>query len=117
MGLEMYKTLEAIKRLTATNLQKEFEILNDFCMEAVNFANRCDTHVALKDLVFAQQAAHRLREDAERRFIDGLITKDEYVEIADQSLTLIYEELTAEIMNSIVKSCDCKRGEVQLQER
>ena len=114
MAGEMYETLETLKKLTEVNLKKEFENLQDFCTSSINFANRCDTHLALKDLVFAEVAAHRLREDAERRFIDGLITKNEYVEIADQSLALIYDELTAEIMNAIVKSCECKKGEVRL---
>ena len=114
MAGEMYKTLETLEKLTKTNLGKEFELVRDFCTSSINFANRCDTRVALKDLIMAEMAAHRLREDSERRFVDGLITKDEFAEISNQSLSLIYDELTAEIINALVKSCDCARGEVTL---
>ena len=114
MAGEMYKTLTRLYNLTETNLKKEFENLRDFCSSSVHFANRCDTHLALKDLIMADFAAHRLREDAGRRFVDGLITKDELAEISDQSVSLVHEELTAEVMNAIVKSCECKQGEVRL---
>ena len=114
MAGEMYKTLEKLYNLTETNLKKEFGNLRDFCASSVHFANRCDTHLALKDLIMADFAAHRLREDAGRRFVDGLITKDELAEISDQSVSLVHEELTAEVMNAIVKSCECKQGEVTL---
>jgi hypothetical protein len=114
MAGEMYKTLETLKKLTETNLSKEFENVKDFCTSSVHWANRCNGYLALKDLVFAELAAHRLREDAERRFVDGLITRDEFAEISDQSLSLIYDELTAEVNNAIVESCECTKGKIKV---
>ncbi|GAI15686.1 unnamed protein product [marine sediment metagenome] len=106
---EFYKNLEGLKRVTQTNLPKQFENVQDFCTSSIHFANRCNMNLALKDLVLAEMAAHRLREDAERRFIDGLITKVEYIEISDRSLSLIAHELPDEVTTALAKSCECAK--------
>jgi hypothetical protein len=110
MDGEIDQTLKRLKELTKTNLSKSFEHLNDFCASSINHAHRCDLNLVLKDIAFAELAAHRLREDADRRYFDGKITLEEYKEISDLSTSLIFEKLSKEVSNAIVYSCGCVKS-------
>jgi DNA primase large subunit len=110
MDGEMDQTLKRLKELTETNLSKSFEHLNDFCTSSINHAHNCDINLALKDIAFAEMAAHRLREDADRSYFDRKITLNEYEEISNLSTSLIFEKLSQEVANSIVYSCGCVKG-------
>jgi len=104
----MYDRLKKLEELTKTNLQSQEQTFRDMAELSVNFANRCDIQQALRDFVLAQLAGKRLRDDALQRYIDGFITSNEYTDIVDESLEVVFQGLPAEITNSLVKSCGCK---------
>jgi len=107
---EFYKTLESLEKVTKTNLSKQFDNVKDFTESAIHFANRCDLTLAIKDALFAEMSAERLRQDASHKYSDGLITADEYFQIHNESLTLVFDGLIDELKNAIIPACDCKKG-------
>ncbi|GAH99308.1 unnamed protein product, partial [marine sediment metagenome] len=48
--------------------------------------------------------------DASHKYSDGLITADEYFQIHNESLTLVFDGLIDELKNAIIPACDCKKG-------
>lgn len=110
MPSEMNENLDRLKKITKADLAKQFEYLKDCCEASVNEANRCDINFALKDIAYAEMAAHRLREDAIRHWLDGDITPKEYEEISKLSTSLIFENLSQEVANAVVYSCECVKG-------
>lgn len=107
---EFYKTLGSLEKVTKTNLGKQFEVVKDFSERAIHFANRCDLRLALKDIIFSEMAADRLRQDASRRYSDGLITADEYFQIFHDSTTLVFDHLIDEMEKAIIPACDCRKA-------
>lgn len=107
---EMYENIEKLKELTKTDLTKDFENLKGFCEDSIHLANECDIDLVLKELAFAELAAHRLIEDANRHFLDGKITGKEYTEITELTTNLIFENLTEAVTNAVVYSCECVKG-------
>ena len=107
---EFYKTLGSLEKVTKTNLGKQFENVKDFSESAIHFASRCDLGLALKDIIFTEMSAERLRQDASHRYSDGFITADEYFQIHNESLTLVFDGLIDEIRKAIIPACDCRKA-------
>jgi hypothetical protein len=107
---EMHHTLRNLEELTKANLTEQFEKLKGFCEASVERANQCDIGLALKDVAFAERAANRLREDADRDWRDGGITLKEYEQISELSTWLVLEKLPEEVSNAMVFSCSCVKG-------
>ena len=107
---EFYMKLGRLEKVTETNLRKQFVNVRDFSETAIHFANRCDLGLAFKQLLFTEMSAERLRQDASHRYSDGLITADEYFQIHNESLTLVFDDLVDEIRKAIIPACDCKKA-------
>lgn len=110
MATEYYQKLTELQGLTEVNLSREMKTLQGYGEEAINFANRCDSHLALKSLAFADFAREHLADEAQRRFINGAITGKEFTDIIDKSLEMVVNELTMEIANNLMMSCDCRKA-------
>jgi len=107
---EFYETERALQRLTETNLKNEFENVHDYCQSAIHFANRCNMNLSLKQVVFAELSASYLRLQAQQRYINGAITKDELTNIVDKSVDLIAGLLPEEVTKAMIVACDCRKA-------
>lgn len=106
---EFYETQRTLQSLTETNLKNEFKNVHDYCESAIHFANRCDMTLSLKEVVRAELSASHLRQQAQQRYINGAITKDELTDILDKSVELTAELLPEEVTKALLVACDCRR--------
>lgn len=102
------RNLEELKELTAVNLKREFEELEDAALTTIQYASRCDVDLMFARFSQAHRSANLLKRRTVDRFADGLITAGELgsiLAIADQ---VVYTELPDEIKGSLKTRCSCR---------
>jgi len=97
-----------LRELAKTNLVEEYRKLYDLSEEVAHFSSRCNLDAMLNRLNNANRAAIRLRERAQERYEDGLITADEYTKILDLTEEIMYGEIAGRIRKNLVQECNCK---------
>ena len=102
------KKLEELKELTAVNLRREFEELEDAALTTIQYAGRCDVDLLFARFNQAHRSANLLKRRTVERYTDGLITVGELGSILNIADTIVYTELPDEIKGSLKTRCSCR---------